>query len=86
MPEVRLSPFSELDAWLNAQVSCVRYSMETVMMLQNGTLVDAAVITPEIFEIDCLECKGEGWWDFYPEPVIPSQECVTCKGTGRVYV
>jgi len=85
MPEVWLPPFSELDAWTDAQVSYMRNDMETVI-LQSGRLVEAEIITPEIMQIDCLECLGEGWWDYYPEPIAPSQECVRCKGTGKVYV
>lgn len=36
-------------------------------------------------EIVCLECLGTGWWAF-AEPEIPGEDCVQCKGTGRMLV
>jgi len=41
-------------------------------------------LTPEIAEIDCIECGGTGKWVGHPEiEVLP---CVECKSTGRVLV
>lgn len=35
----------------------------------------------------CLECGGDGnWGKFAPEIVGSSADCVTCKGTGKIYV
>jgi len=36
-------------------------------------------------EVGCFECEGTGWWA-YMEPEEPGGPCVTCKGTGKVYV
>ena len=42
---------------------------------------------PGLFEIDCPECGGTGDWDrFLPEPTGNLVPCITCKGTGRVFV
>jgi DnaJ-class molecular chaperone len=35
-------------------------------------------------KIDCIECGGSGVWSFYPDG--HSEACVTCKGTGQVYI
>jgi DnaJ-class molecular chaperone len=35
--------------------------------------------------VTCFECKGRGVWD-YMEPEIPAGPCVSCKGTGKVFV
>jgi hypothetical protein len=38
-------------------------------------------------EIDCLECDGSGKWPFVDLSIdMPEQDCVPCKGTGRVLV
>jgi hypothetical protein len=44
-------------------------------------------ITPEIIEVDCPECGGDGdWGKFFKVDGFPSEDwaCVQCKGTGRV--
>ena len=46
--------------------------------------VDAKIITPEIYEIDCIECGGTGIWVGHPE--IDEMPCVECKATGKVYI
>ena len=46
---------------------------------------DVKVVTPEIGQIDCLECKGTGWWGYGPTEA-ECGPCVDCKGTGKVYV
>jgi hypothetical protein len=35
--------------------------------------------------IPCLECSGTGIWAFM-EPEIPRHLCVTCKGSGTIFV
>ena len=42
-------------------------------------------LTPEIGEIDCIECGGDGRWDYGPTPA-ECCACVECKGTGKVLV
>lgn len=41
-------------------------------------------ITPEIAQIDCIECGGTG--QFHGHPEIEALPCVECKGTGVTHV
>lgn len=34
--------------------------------------------------VNCLECNGTGMWDFLE--YIPADECVNCKGTGKILI
>lgn len=34
--------------------------------------------------ISCVECNGTGMWDFIE--YIPVDECVGCKGTGKILI
>ena len=51
--------------------------------------VEITDIFPGVGQIDCIECGGDGdWTKFYPEPetLTEPMQCVTCKGTGRLYI
>lgn len=34
--------------------------------------------------IDCLECEGTGIWNYVD--YLPAEDCVCCKGTGKILV
>lgn len=34
--------------------------------------------------INCLECEGTGIWDYID--YLPVENCVCCKGTGRLLI
>lgn len=34
--------------------------------------------------IECLECEGRGIWDYVD--YIPIENCVNCKGTGKILI
>lgn len=63
------------------------------MILSRGFLRNTVIraqnvhrITPEIVQVDCPECGGDGdWTKYHPEPDLGPFPCVECKGTGRVY-
>ena len=42
---------------------------------------------PGVGSVDCFECGGSGdWTEFHPEPETGPYQCVTCKGTGRIFI
>lgn len=38
-------------------------------------------------QITCYECDGDGdWTKYHPEPNTGPHVCVTCKGTGKIFI
>lgn len=50
-----------------------------------GVEQEVVRLGPHVGETACLECEGTGWWA-YAEPEIPGEDCVSCKGTGKVLI
>ena len=34
--------------------------------------------------VKCLECEGTGIWNFLD--YLPAEDCVNCKGTGKILI
>jgi len=52
---------------------------------QTPIVVTIKIVCPGVGKIDCIECKGSGWWGFGPTQT-ECGPCVECKGAGYVFV
>jgi len=62
-------------------ISYLGFSRETENIIKDITEEDI-ILGYKL--VPCPECLGTGVWDF--APYISIEECVVCKGTGKVYI
>ena len=54
------------------------------LLRETEVVLDVIPDETGIVQVDCFECDGAGDWPYYPDDHI--EDCVVCKGTGKVYI